>query len=260
MKMKKAKIVAALVLAGLTGCFAAEIPAPHTAEALVLVKDPDNIAEAIKTATNTANMLTNLTKQLELQIKGMEKLTPGDINYVLTTVQNQNKKREDFAWGTGQDQLNPVQIGGILSNQTSVLAQWNDTLGNVEDILNGKITTGIFGVSKQGTKLLDQTAKDTAEAAKQSQINDHELSQMVQQSLEMSSKAEGEMQALQAGNAINAAMAQSIMNGNQTLANLAAMQAVNNQRDNIERVTQYQRLEDTENEYEQWLNSRNGQR
>ena len=64
--LKKTAVVSCAV--GVLASFTAMIPTSHSTEAAIAVFDAKNIEEAIKTAIQTAKILTEEQKQLALQI------------------------------------------------------------------------------------------------------------------------------------------------------------------------------------------------
>ena len=63
--IKKTAIVTGIVV-GVASCFTAMLPESHITEAAIAVIDEKNIEEAIKTAVQTAKILTEEQKQLAL--------------------------------------------------------------------------------------------------------------------------------------------------------------------------------------------------
>lgn len=74
--VKKTAIVTGIVV-GVAACFTTMLPTSHSTEAAIAVIDEKNIEEAIKTAIQTANILTEEQKQLALMILNMKKLDIG---------------------------------------------------------------------------------------------------------------------------------------------------------------------------------------
>ena len=69
--LKKTAVVSCVV--GVLASFTAMIPTSHSTETAIAVFDKKNIEEAIKTAIQTAKILTEEQKQLELQILNIKK-------------------------------------------------------------------------------------------------------------------------------------------------------------------------------------------
>ena len=76
MKIKKSFVIFGVCMALAGTVVASMLPwrYSHRAHALVLVKDPNNIAEAIKMVNHLTNLLTNEQMQLALQVLQMKKL------------------------------------------------------------------------------------------------------------------------------------------------------------------------------------------
>lgn len=237
MKIKRSFIIFGVCMAVAGTLFASMLPwrYSHRAHTLVLVKDPNNIVEAIKMVNHLTNLLTNEQMQLALQVLQMKKL---DEN-TLFTLWNMAKTNQDFAEklakgeaGTWGDVL--YRIDGMLSGSKSIPMTWQEGLGEVTDILEGQMNGangGCFGNGKPGMVVLNQVLKDTATVAQVGQVSDVELAKMVMNAYEKGQKAEGQLQATQAGNAILNAGVATMQNGNRTLNYLAASYAARNQRE-----------------------------
>lgn len=242
MKIKKSFVAFGvfLALAG-TFCVATLPKFARRAEALVLVKDPANIAEAIKIVTNTLDILSAEQQQIVLQLLNMKKLDPSDLTKFRTIFLKDQTTSNNIVNGEGD-----YALSGILSGKLSIPTSWDSMLGSVTDILNGQGNSGgCFGTGKPGLILLSRVGKDAVVSAKMAQQQDLESGKLVLEAVEKSQQAEGEMQAIQAGNTILAAQAQSIEHGNQILANLTAVLAANAQRENLERAQQIKAAENT---------------
>lgn len=229
---------------GTLSAFFAMLPTARPATAAVLVYDAENVAEAIKTAINTATMLTNEQKQLALQILNMTKL---DSDTLTNWAKNQQTQQNEI--------LNEEQMKiGALSTNNSVNNFWNKELGSVEDVLNGNVSlVDLYSSSQKGIKALDKTNYDSLHNAKAVQIQNDALSGSVTAALDASNNAEGNLQAIQAANTIQAANAQATMHGNAILANMAAMEAANYQRENIERATNLQMEQNSKDNMSNWV-------
>ena len=82
--------IATGVVVGITAGTVGMLTVSHRSEAAIAVIDQKNIEEAIKTAIQTANILTEEQKQLALQILNMKKL---DVNK-LADLLGRNTQRE----------------------------------------------------------------------------------------------------------------------------------------------------------------------
>lgn len=226
--LKKKKIVVGTgVSMGILAAFLAMLPVSGKSEAGVFVIDKQNIEEAIKTAINTASILTDEQKQLALQILNSKKLD-------LATLEDfYNKQKSD------QNKIlsEHDNMTGILDKQSSVPSFWDEELGNVEDVLNGNESLyDFYQNSQKRMKALDKTNETAAQSAKNVALSNEELMRSVVKALDKSNKAEGNLQAVQAGNAIQAQQTAALISGNELLAQQTAMQAANLQRENVERT------------------------
>ena len=237
MKIKKGFLLFSLFMAVAGTLVASALPwrYSHRAHALVLVKDPSNIEEAIKMVNHLTNLLSNEQMQLALQLLQMKKL---DEN-TLFAIWNYAKTNKDFAeklakgeagkWG---DVL--YRLDGMLSGSKSIPTTWQDGLGEITDILDGqlgKAQGGCFGNGRPGMVVLNSILKDTAQVAQLGQVSDVELAKMAMNAYEQGQKAEGQLQATQASNAIQHSTLASVQNGNRTLAYIGASQAAYFQRE-----------------------------
>ena len=215
--IRKTAIVTGVVV-GITAGTVGTLTVSHRSEAAIAVIDQKNIEEAIKTAIQTANILTEEQKQLALQILNMKKL---DVNK-LADLLGRNTQREQ-AILAGDAVLPP----GILGDKDkSVEAVWDERMGNIEDVINGNITVVDMTLQEQNRqKALHETAKGTAEVAKQTMTIDKQSMTDAQKALEASNEAEGQQQPIQAGNYLLYDILGSVVNGNRSKAHMAASMA-----------------------------------
>lgn len=215
--MKKTVIIMGIVV-GVASCFTAMLPKSHITEAAIAVIDEKNIEEAIKTAVQTAKILTEEQKQLALQILNTKKL---DVS-MLETLMKMNKKKEESILA-GDTVIPP---GVINDKNKSVQAQWEERIGNVEDVINGNITVYDMVVQEQKRqKAIHEASKSTAQAAQQTIQLDKQNMEDAKKALEASNNAEGQQQALQAGNYLLYDILQSVSAGNRAKAHMAASMA-----------------------------------
>ena len=226
MWIKKTAIVMGVVL-GLSSATGAMLLTSRNASATVLVKDTQNIEEAIKTAISTASILTNVQKQVLMQIIDMKKLSGEDLLKIMDGSTQQKKE----IWDEHEGRI------GILMGKSTPGTILSEQIGNVEDILNGDIAQIDPNVATQkGLPVLEKTTKDAAASAKNTAVANEEISKQVEDALKASNAAEGNLQAIQAGNALQAADVQATLRGNEILANMAAMNAANYQQTNVEKA------------------------
>ena len=213
----KGKILAASLALGISAGAVAMIPNSHHSQAAIAVIDQRNIEEAIKTAIQTANILTEEQKQLALMVLNAKKL---DENILTTWAQANIKKRNESKQG---DILYP---DSILQKNKSIEAEWNQRMGNIEDLLNGNATVYDVVLQEQKRqKAIQQAAKETAQAAQQTVKIDEQNLEDAEAVLEASNNAEGQQQAMQAGNYILYDILQSVAAGNKSKAHAEAAMA-----------------------------------
>ena len=215
--IKKTVIVTGIVV-GVAAGFTAMLPTSHKIEAAIAVIDEKNIEEAIKTAVQTAKILTEEQKQLALQILNAKKL---DISMLETLMKRNQKKEESILAGDA------VMPSGIINDKSkSVQAQWEERIGNVEDVINGNMTVYDMAIQEQKRqKAIHEASKGAAQAAQQTIQFDKQNMEDAKKALEASNNAEGQQQALQAGNYLLYDILQSVSAGNRAKAHMAASMA-----------------------------------
>ena len=158
----KGKILATGLFLGISAGFMAMIPTSHHTSAAIAVIDQRNIEEAIKTAIQTAQILTEEQKQLALQILNMKKL---DIS-MLETLMKRNEEKEKIP--LSGDVIYP---DSLLKKNESLEKIWNERIGNIEDVINGNITVYDAVMQEQKRqKAIHQSAKETVEVAKETKL------------------------------------------------------------------------------------------
>ena len=213
----KKTALASAVVAGVAASFVTMLPTIQKTEAAIAVIDQRNIEEAIKTAIQTAKILTEEQKQLALQILNMKKL---DIS-MLEDLMKRNKEKEKIP--LSDDMLYPESL---IKQNESIQKIWNERIGNIEDVINGNMTVYDVVVQEQKRqKAIHQSAKETAQVAQQTIKLDEKNLEDAQKALEASNKAEGQQQALQAGNYLLYDILQSVSAGNRERAHMAASMA-----------------------------------
>ena len=207
--------IATGVVVGITAGTVGMLTVSHRSEAAIAVIDQKNIEEAIKTAIQTANILTEEQKQLALQMKKL------DVNKLADLLGRNTQREQAILAG---DAVIPE---GILGNKDkSVEAVWDERMGNIEDVINGNITVVDMTLQEQNRqKALHETAKGTAEVAKQIMTIDKQSMTDAQKALEASNEAEGQQQSIQAGNYLLYDILGSVVNGNRSKAHMAASMA-----------------------------------
>ena len=214
---KKTAVVSAVVV-GIAASFTTMLPTSHKIEAAIAVIDEKNIEEAIKTAIQTAKILTEEQKQVAMQILNMKKL---DIS-MLETLMKRNEEKEKMP--LSGDMMIPTGI--INDKNKSVEAVWQERIGNIEDVINGNMT--VYDMARQEQKrqkAIHEASKGTAQAAQQTIQFDRQNMKDAKKALEASNNAEGQQQALQAGNYILYDILQSVSAGNRAKAHMAASMA-----------------------------------
>lgn len=221
MRFKKCMLVmgAAMGIAGAgLGMFAAARPA----SAAVLVYDAKNVAEAIKTAITTADILTNEQKQLALQIINMTQMNGNALGQFLQGMQKEQRYPMDEKDG---------QIG-VLSTKTTPQAFLDDCFPDLDMVLNGQMTAmDAYEASKKSLKALQQTNTDALRMAKATQNLADDVSASTMEALTNSQNAKGNLEAQQANTQVQAAGVMALVHGNNLLANIGSAQALQYQKE-----------------------------
>lgn len=209
--------LASAVFAGVAVSFVTMLPTIQKTEAAIAVIDQRNIEEAIKTAIQTAKILTEEQKQLALQILNMKKL---DVS-MLEDLMKRNEEKEKIP--LSGDMLYPESL---IKQNESIQKIWNERIGNIEDVINGNMTVYDAVIQEQKRqKAIHQSAKETAQVAQQTIKFDKQNMEDAKKALEASNKAEGQQQALQAGNYLLYDILQSVSAGNRARAHMATSMA-----------------------------------
>ena len=228
MKSQKAAVAVGVAF-GIAASFLAMIPSSHRSEAAIAVIDQKNIEEAIKTTQE---------KELALMILNAKKIGPAEIQKIVDSQLGQQKQMLDEKMGQ-----NGV-LGHIWSSATKnpnadpLDAAWRDRIGDLQSIINGNTTVydGIMNERRRQETLSD-TFKDAAKSAQNTQQSNMEIAKATQTALENSNKAEGTMQVMQAGNAINANSVMALLQMTKMYSNAVAAEAAHYQAENIRRAT-----------------------
>ncbi len=198
------------------------------AEAAVLVYDAENVAQAIKTAITTANILTNEEKQLLLVILNMKKL---DANSLLKYLSNM-ASIERYPLDEKHEQI------GVLSTKGTTDSFWQQNFRNIQSVINGRMTVmDAYYAGQAAYKAEADTNNDTVRSARLTQDMADKLSEQTMEALESSQKAEGNLQAVQANTQVLGAGVMSLIQSNNLLGSMTAAQAVKYQRELQEEVT-----------------------
>ncbi len=214
--IKKTAIISGIVV-GVAASFTVMLPTSHRTEAAIAVIDQRNIEEAIKTAIQTAKILTEEQKQLALQILNMKKL---DIS-MLEKLMKRNEEKEKIP--LSGDVIYPESL---IKQNESIQKIWNERIGDIEDVINGNKTVYDIVIQEQKRqKAIHQSAKETASAAQETIKLDKQNMEDAKVALEASNKAEGQQQVLQAGNYLLYDILQSVSAGNRAKAHMATSMA-----------------------------------
>ena len=248
---KYKKAVKNLTIAGFIGLFSAlslMIPYSHNSEAAIAVFDERNIEEAVKTAIQTANILTEEQKQYLLQLTNMKKL---DESVLEDLIKRNTEKQKSILAGDA------VLPEGILNNgDKSVQAVWDERMGNIENVLNGNMTVTDMVMQEQKRQTaMHEAAKGTAEVAGQAVEFDKQNVEDATAALEASDDAEGQQQALQAGNHLTFALVNAVQNGNRIKAHEAATAAAYYDMKTQEKAESDRILKNSTNMSKEWVSN-----
>lgn len=205
-------------MVGITAGFVVMLPTSQRTEAAIAVIDARNIEEAVKTAIQTAKILTEEQKQLALQILNMKRL---DASVIEELIRQNTKKDEEILAG---DMVLPP---GIINDKfKTVQAQWEERIGNIEDVINGNMTVYDMVIQEQKRqKAIHEVSKSAAQVAQQTIQLDRQNLEDARKALQASNESEGQHQAIQAGNYLLYDILQSVTAGNRAKAHMAASMA-----------------------------------
>ena len=237
--MKSKKIAIAVGIAfGISASLLAMIPSGRHTEAAIAVIDQKNIEEAIKTAIQTAKILTTEEKELALMILNSKKLDIEQIYKYSQTHKDQYKQIWDEKAGQ-EGVLGSLRQKGASSGKENPLdGAWRERLGDLQSILNGDTTVyqGVMN-ERHREEALSATYKDAAKAAQNSQSANLEIAKSTQEALNASNNAVGTLQVLQNGNAINANSVLALLQMTKMYSNAVAAEAARYQAENLRRAT-----------------------
>lgn len=255
----KKKAIILGVFLGATSFIGGSLLVTRNTNAAVLVHDNENIAQAIETVANTYNILTNLQKQLLIDILNNKKLDTGKWLAILkgqaeAEAQNNNG---DFC-KTPIELSKSGELPGILNRHSTPTAVMASTIGRVQDVINGNNAEFWKNADDRAftrAAAVESSIKDTAQTASNVQYSDAELAKSIDDALEAANNAEGLMQVEQANAVIAAAQVRSIQNGNLILAQMAASTAQVQAADNMEKTMIRKAEKVARDELGEWVRS-----
>ena len=241
----KQSLLTALFIGILAG-IAMMIPYSRNSEAAIAVFDQRNIEEAVKTAIQTANILSEEQKQYALQLLNIKKLDESVLEDLINRNQEKNKSI------LSGDAIIPKGI--INDPDKSVQAIWDERMGNIEDVLNGNMTVTDMTLQEQKRQqAMHEAAKGTAEAAQQTVKLDAQNMKDATAALDASNNAEGQHQAIQAGNYLLFNILNSVQNGNRSKAYMEAVTAAYYDMKNQEKAESDRVLTNSTNISKAWV-------
>lgn len=242
--VKKMAVLGAAL--GLIGSAVMMIPNEKEADAAIVVMDEQNIAEAIKTAITTAEMLDKETQQLLLAILNTKTL---NADVLLKYVQG-SKDATDNICGTAE------VMQGMLKGTDSAQNYLKNEVGDVEGILNGNITLAdVYMNHQKSMSAAAKVSEDAAYIAKEAQKQTIVEANTLDQALKDSNNAEGQLQAIQAGNQIAAIAARTEMRNSNSLGGLISMMATRMTREAADEAYIYKEREETLKNMREYLDN-----
>lgn len=242
--VKKMAVLGAAL--GLIGSAVMMIPNEKEADAAIVVMDEQNIAEAIKTAITTAEMLDKETQQLLLAILNTKTL---NADVLLKYVQG-SKDATDNICGTAD------VMQGMLKGTDSAQNYLKNEVGDVEGILNGNITLAdVYMNHQKSMSAAAKVSEDAAYIAKEAQKQTIVEANTLDQALKDSNNAEGQLQAIQAGNQIAAITARTEMRNSNSLGGLISMMATRMTREAADEAYIYKEREETLKNMREYLDN-----
>lgn len=220
--MRKGKILISAVIIGCIGVSLGMFPKEKIANASILVYDQENILQAMKTAVNTASILTSAQKQLALQVLDMTSISASSLEKLLLS---QTKTQQ-----TVFDE-NSSKVGALNTN-TSTSTYWQNNFSNIKNVLEGNMTAvDAYEANQKALKALEQTNQDALHGAKTTQVLQNNTSNTINDALTASANASGTKEALQANTQTIAAAAYTTMYGNNLLSEILATNATKYQKE-----------------------------
>ena len=211
------KFIALGAITGIIGGGLMMIPAERDANAAIVVMDQQ-------------------TKQLLLEILNTKTLNPDQL---AKYVQNSMDANDDLNCLGGS-------LDGVLKPNTSAIDFYKTQIGDVEGILNGNITLAdVYFDYQKGMTAANQVNIDAAKIIQNAQIQTEKESEALTDAVEDSANAEGQLQAIQAGNQINAIATRTAMRNTNSLGGLIAMMSTKYTREAVQEAYYYKLHEDT---------------
>lgn len=238
------------ILFGVSAGIFAMLPASHHTEAAIAVWDEKNIEQAIQMVTQTASILSDQDKQLILSILNSKKLSEDTILRYIQGVEQMDKNSPlhgDIVipdglvsnWDEYKKQHPEYNKAANAAQQANAMLQasWIDKLGDLSLVLNGQETVaGAYMSEIKREKALNATYLNAAREAQQAQMSNDDIAEMTNTLLNDSYQAEGQMQAMQIGNNINAQGVYALLMMNKQIAAQYKAQAAYMQSQNIEKA------------------------
>lgn len=261
MTKKKKAAIAAGILMGVSASFIAMAPTARTTQAAVAVFDAQNVAKAVEIVTQTLNIYNNVAQQLGLQKINMAKLNTGVWGQIL----NQQQKAQTAQSGTGWDGSHSDRdaevlkslgmTAGILNKTTTPEQILKNEIGDVSKIFKkGEIPTSYLA-AQNNARALDASFTDAAQTAQNMQRADAMLATSVNDALQATTNAQGDMEVQQSIAAMQAANVQATQNGNQLLAQILATQAQAGYARNMEKAITAQQEENSRQKLKEWISN-----
>ena len=223
--MKAKKLTSILMTGLLLGTSsvigAMAISSRHTNAAIAVI-DAKNIEEAVKTAIQTANILTNEEKQLALMILNAKKL---DVEKIL---------RYEYEHASQQNQVlaEKEMYQGLNKSNTAIDNAWRQRLGDLESVINGNITVATaYNNEVKREKVLAETYKDAAKSAK-----NQTLAAATMEAAQNSAGATSSDQVLQYGNQIKANGVLGLLHFTRVYSNAVQAEVAHYQAENLRRA------------------------
>lgn len=228
--MKAKKLTSILMTGLLLGTSsvigAMAISSRHTNAAIAVI-DAKNIEEAVKTAIQTANILTNEEKQLALMILNAKKL---DVEKIL---------RYEYEHASQQNQVlaEKEMYQGLNKSNTAIDNAWRQRLGDLESVINGNITVATaYNNEVKREKVLAETYKDAAKSAKNVQQMNQTLAAATMEAAQNSAGATSSDQVLQYGNQIKANGVLGLLHFTRVYSNAVQAEVAHYQAENLRRA------------------------
>lgn len=228
---------------GIAGAALMMVPTASRSSAAIPVIDLQNIEQAYQTVLNTLQQIGIMNEQSQKMDTAMQSLPESVQKETLDKLQKQQQPFLSGDFGLPKGISNQIEL-----KSKSMQAIWDQRIGNVDDIVNGRISWDKIALQEiERQQALEEEFRLAAAVANQSQENSKNTAETVSTALDASNNAEGNKEVAQAQNVLAAAQIYATQEQTRVLAHLSNALAVSQAAENLARVKQ-RRIEDASRE------------